>query len=159
MDKYYVYQHLDSGSVVYVGKGSFDRAWSLKRANEEHINWMKQKLPYLDVDIVESNLAEEDALEMERQLILKLQPKFNSFHTARDKTRLENQGKWLSTEKSRFGDPELQKELGKRAVKSPGHPNNVLLKCIHCNVEMNVGHIKRYHNDNCKKRVSINDTN
>jgi excinuclease UvrABC nuclease subunit len=160
LNNYYVYKHIDEdGVVVYVGKGRYDRAWSVYRSNLDHVNWLKLQLPNLKVLIWMSNLSETDALIEETRLIKEIQPKFNSFHTKKDTHRLLNQGKWLAKNKSRFNESDLQTELGKRAAKSPKHPNNTLFECIHCRAKMNLGHIKRYHNDNCKRRVSTNDTN
>lgn len=157
---FYVYQHIDTdGEIVYVGKGKYDRAWTVYRNNPEHVEWLKQNLPLPVVHIYARDLLEREALDLEKELIRTLQPKFNKFYTEADKQRLTSQGEWLATEKSRFNESELQKELGKRAAKSPNHPNNTLYKCIHCGVEMNLGHIKRYHNDNCKRRVESNELN
>lgn len=160
MDNYYVYQHIeDDGSIVYVGKGRYDRAWSVYRNNSEHVEWLKRKLPNLKVIIFKCDLSEDEALKEEKALIEKIQPLFNKFYTLKDKDRLSGQGAWLAKEKSRFKESELQSELGKRAAASPNHPNNKLYSCIHCGATMNLGHIKRYHNDNCKRRVENNDLN
>jgi len=160
MDNFYVYQHLDDeGNIVYIGKGRYARAWRHERRNSEHSKWMGEQLPFLKVCIVWSDLDETKALELERKMIEQLQPKFNTEYTKDGLSQRKAFGHWLHSNHSRFTEPELQKELGQRAAKSENHPNNKKLTCIHCGVIMNVGHIKRYHNDNCKQRVSINDTN
>lgn len=153
-NNYYVYQHLDeTGAIVYIGKGRYDRAWLVFRGNPEHAAWLKTQYPRLNVQFVATDLEEQDALKKERQLIKALQPKFNLFYTDRDSKRLIDQGKWLATEKSRFSESELQSELGKRAAQCRKHPNNVMHTCPHCRKTMNLGHIRRYHGDNCKRRV------
>ena len=155
---FYVYQHIGGdGEVVYVSKGKYDRAWSVYRNNPEHSTWLKENLPLPVIHIYAKDLLEKEALALERELIHSIQPRFNKFHTENDKLRLKSQGKWLATEKSRFKESELQKELGKRAAMSANHPNNTLHRCVHCGAEMNLGHIKRYHNDNCKRRAESND--
>jgi hypothetical protein len=160
VDNFYVYQHIDEdGSVVYVGKGRYARAWRHERRNPEHTKWMSEQLPFLNVKIAFCNCTSEQALALEKELIVKLQPKYNKDYTQKGLLGRQDFGKWLSNNHSRFHDSELQKELGKRAAQSENHPNNKLETCVHCGVSMNIGHIKRYHNDNCKKRVSTNDTN
>ncbi len=156
---YYVYQHVDAdGSIVYIGKGKYDRAWSIKR-QAEHATWMKQQDLFKVVSVIKNQLTEEEALEKESELILKYQPKFNRKGTEEDKAWRVSHGKWLSSNKSKFNDSEFQRKLGQRAACSEKHPNNQKGTCTHCGVTMNIGHIARYHNDNCKKRVSTNDTN
>ena len=39
---------------------------------------------------------------------------------------------------------------GKTSAKSPKHPNNTLVKCIHCGMKSTLPTISRWHNDNCK---------
>lgn len=39
---------------------------------------------------------------------------------------------------------------GKISAKSPKHPNNTLIKCIHCGMNATLPLISRWHNDNCK---------
>ena len=157
---FYVYKHVDAdGSVVYIGKGKHDRAWSVYRNNPEHVVWLTERKLHECVEIFSDELSEEEALQEEKELIKELQPKFNKHYTEKHLPTMRAHGSWLASEKSRFNESELQTELGIRAAKSPNHPNNRLGKCDHCKVEMNLGHISRYHNDNCKKRVSTNDTN
>jgi excinuclease UvrABC nuclease subunit len=158
VDNYYVYKHIDEdGSIVYVGKGRYSRAWRHERRNGEHSTWMAMRLPFLNVQIDAFNLDEVSAFRIEAELIVKLQPKFNVDKTEAGILRKKSFGKWLSETHSRFHDSELQRELGKRAVQSPNHPNKINMTCDHCGVTMLLGHIKRYHNDNCKKRVDNND--
>lgn len=155
---YYVYRHIDDdGSIVYIGKGKWDRAWVSSKRDEPHKTWMRNHLPNLNVDFVATGMDELNALELERALIKEFQPRFNKFYTKRDSARLKDQGVWLAKEKSRFNDSSLQKELGIRAASSGKHPNNRLISCSRCGVSMNIGHIKRYHNDNCKRRAELNE--
>jgi hypothetical protein len=67
---YYVYLHLDKvGKIFYVGKGTAKRAWSKDR----HPVWLKYVNERLNgdyiVEIFKDRLTEEDALEVEDQLI------------------------------------------------------------------------------------------
>lgn len=160
VNNYYVYQHIDEdGAIVYVGKGRYARAWRHEKRNKEHSNWMAEQLPLLNVKIVFMGCTEEQAFNLEKEMIQSLQPKFNSDYTERGYAKRQDFGKWLNENHSRFQDSELQKELGKRGAQSPNHPNNKMYTCVHCNAVMNLGHIKRYHNDNCKRRVESNELN
>jgi hypothetical protein len=160
LNNYYVYQHInEDGVVVYVGKGRYARAWRHEKRRKDHAEWMAEMLPLLEVKFKYINCSEQDAYKLEASLIKELQPIYNSDHTNWGDARRKGFGKWLSDNHSRFHDSNLQKDLGKRAAKSENHPNNRLEKCIHCGVEMNIGHIKRYHNDNCKWRVDTNEVN
>lgn len=157
---YYVYQHIDdNGKIVYIGKGKWDRAWSIKRRDNEHIEWIKSKLPYLKVLFVAEGLEEQIAYQIEKELIKKIMPKYNLFYTEANNERLIKQGKWLAEEKSLFKNSEFQRENARKALLSPNHPVNKKLTCFHCGFISNVGNIKRYHNDNCKERVKSNDLN
>lgn len=157
MNKYYVYRHVDNeGKVVYVGQGSYDRAWSLKRSSKDHVEWLKQRLPD-GVEIVDTGLDQKTSIEMETRMIEEIQPVYNSRHTLRGYQSMSDHGKWLAKEKSVFNNPDIQAELGKRAAASANHPNNQKHVCIHCGASMNMGHIARYHNDNCKRRAESNE--
>jgi len=159
MNNYYVYNHVDtSGEIVYIGKGRYSRAWVCSQRKVEHKAWMESELPFLKVVIVASGCSEIDALKIEKDLILTMAPKFNIDHTPIGINNRKAQGHWLSKNHSRFSDVTLQTELGKRGAESSKHPNKVLKVCDHCDAEMNLGHIARYHDDNCKQRVSANDT-
>jgi hypothetical protein len=160
VNNYYVYQHInEDGEIVYVGKGRYARAWRHEKRNPEHSSWMANQLPLLNVKIAFKDCTEEQAYKLEKEMIAELQPKFNKDHTERGYSLRKDFGKWLSENHSRFHDSDLQKELGQKAAQSPNHPNNKMYTCIHCNATMNLGHIKRYHNDNCKRRVEINELN
>jgi hypothetical protein len=77
-NKYYVYQQIDSdGVIVYVGKGSTGRAWDIKGRDKDHIQWMSEQLPFLNVVIVQANMIEREAFWLENDLIKKYNPKFN----------------------------------------------------------------------------------
>lgn len=68
---YYVYLHKDrvTGEVFYVGKGHGRRAWN---SNQRHYEWIK-KVELLsegwDVEIVQDNLTEIEAFELEAELV------------------------------------------------------------------------------------------
>jgi len=156
MNNYYVYQHVNQeGTIVYVGKGRYARAWRHERRQADHSEWMASQLPLLTVNFPLMNASDTEALAFEKEMIQKLQPKFNNDYT--EWSNRKEFGEWLSENHSRFKDSDLQKELGKRAAISSNHPNNTLHKCEHCDAVMNLGHIKRYHNDNCKRRIKLNE--
>lgn len=68
---YYVYVHKDSkGKIFYVGKGTGNRAWR----EDRHALWEKYVNEHLQgiyqVEILQDGLTEDDALELEWQLLL-----------------------------------------------------------------------------------------
>jgi transcriptional regulator with XRE-family HTH domain len=67
---YYVYEYLikDSLEVFYVGKGVAERAW--KDTRNSACEQLKKEYEW-DINIVQENLTEEEALELEKNLILK----------------------------------------------------------------------------------------
>jgi NUMOD3 motif len=67
MNNYYVYQYVrDDNTPYYIGKGKLDRAWkSHKRSNgSDPLPADKTK-----IQIIKENLTEEDAYDLEKQLI------------------------------------------------------------------------------------------
>jgi hypothetical protein len=76
--KYYVYQHILEGTVVYIGKGSGGRAWSKERVQQDHYEQLEQD--NIEVKIICSDLSEEEALAIERCLIKLRNPIFNTVH-------------------------------------------------------------------------------
>lgn len=70
---YYVYYHINplTKDIFYVGKGTKNRAYTLSSRGKHWINYVnKYGIP--EVEIVQSNLSEEQALELEKQLIKEL---------------------------------------------------------------------------------------
>jgi hypothetical protein len=74
--KHYVYYHINNETeeVFYIGKGKGDRAWS----NDRNVLWYK----YVDnysyrVSILCSDLSEEEALAIEKSMIILKQPVTN----------------------------------------------------------------------------------
>lgn len=79
MSHYYVYKQVDTnGEVVYVGKGSYSRAWDIKGRSSEHLLWMQKQLPNLHIIIVQEEMVEKEAFWLENDLIKELKPKFNN---------------------------------------------------------------------------------
>lgn len=82
--KFYVYVHIDprDKSTRYVGKGTGDRAWRLKRRSGKHKSWIKSLesnglVP--KIEIIEYFDLEKDALNKEAELIrhfMAIEPKF-----------------------------------------------------------------------------------
>ena len=69
---YYVYVHKDpNGEVFYVGKGTGRRAWSQDRDRVWH-RYVSEKLAgRYEVEIIKNGLNEEEALELESEIMLK----------------------------------------------------------------------------------------
>jgi len=76
--KFYVYQHILEGTVVYIGKGSGGRAWDKNRVQQDHYEQLEQD--NIEVKIICSDLSEEEALAIERCLIKLRNPIFNTVH-------------------------------------------------------------------------------
>ena len=129
-EKFYVYAHLDeTGAAVYLGSGCEGRAWECnksRRHNKEHRQWMEQRLPELDVQIIASRVTRKEAMALEAVLVRKLEPKFNIHNTSRMDTTAST----------------------KAMIKTL----SIKHECVHCGLQANAGLIKRWHNDNCKRR-------
>ncbi len=84
---HYVYVHInpDDFSIVYVGKGSKERAWNVRRrGSAPHSSFLNnlEALGYCPADwafVLYSGLTLREALDLERELILKIRPIFNRF--------------------------------------------------------------------------------
>ena len=74
---YYVYRHYLDDKIVYIGKGKTDRAWSKNRTSKDHIDIFDK----LKIDIFISGITEEEALCIEKALILLHKPIFNTVHS------------------------------------------------------------------------------
>lgn len=84
--KHYVYSHSDpvSGDLLYIGVGSYGRAWESRRYNrsEEHYRYLEYliSLGYTPADwvlILDKQLDKTTAHKKEYELIGKLKPRFN----------------------------------------------------------------------------------
>lgn len=74
--QYYVYIHKLNGVVVYIGKGSGERALKWYRTKPEHSELILNNS--IEIEIVANNLTEENALLIEDALIKRLNPRFNT---------------------------------------------------------------------------------
>lgn len=81
---YYLYRHVspEDETVVYVGVGTKDRAWQYQNRQPDHKNWLDQLFEQgftLDaiVQIDETSLSKEQALEIELGRINDLKPTYN----------------------------------------------------------------------------------
>ena len=89
MEQYYVYQHIDpdTGELLYIGMGSYERAWlcrgsNRKKNHQERLNELFS-LGYTMQDVVSimaSGLNKIDALNLEFTKIEKFKPKFNNLN-------------------------------------------------------------------------------
>ena len=71
MNNYYVYIHkTKDGIPFYVGKGKGKRAWS----NARNTNWKEfvNQIGEYDIELPHTNLSEEKALDIEKELIAKI---------------------------------------------------------------------------------------
>lgn len=82
MSIYYVYGHYLDNKLVYVGKGTNNRAWSGKRYNSDHQSWAHKQIMSNNwgncVKILKSNLSSKEAYAEEKALIEELEPMWNS---------------------------------------------------------------------------------
>jgi hypothetical protein len=84
LDSSYVYVHIDptSGTVVYVGKGCGERAWSNGRRAGAHLFFLRNlsRMGYCPAHwafVLMSGLTDMEAHKTEHALIQKLTPMFN----------------------------------------------------------------------------------
>jgi hypothetical protein len=84
VDSSYVYVHIDptTGSVVYVGKGRGERAWSNGRRKGPHLRFLQNLsrmgfCPAHWAFILVTGLTDTEAHKTEHALIQKLAPMFN----------------------------------------------------------------------------------
>ena len=95
MGDYYVYLHLDQDAIVYVGKGTGDRAYrSGNRGSSEHSDFLNSKFnegASDHVQIVEYGLTEKGALALEAELLKDSDYRFNRTHTEEWYSRLREQ--------------------------------------------------------------------
>lgn len=76
MKVFYVYWHTINDEIVYVGKGTGDRAWSTNRS-QTWIDTMESIDYDYQVDIVKTYFDEDAAYQHEAQLIKELNPRLN----------------------------------------------------------------------------------
>lgn len=77
VDNHYVYKHVDKGEIVYIGKGTKERAWSSHTRFPQHKDWVENCNAFEDIQAIETNLTEKEATTLERALIHEIKPKFN----------------------------------------------------------------------------------
>lgn len=78
-NRYYVYAHINNeGEIVYVGKGSYDRAWNIKGRDTPHQEWMMNTLPNINILFLKEDLIEKEAFWAENEFIKQYKPKFNN---------------------------------------------------------------------------------
>jgi hypothetical protein len=132
MKEFYIYGHYDEGELVYIGMGQKGRAFDCRsdstRQSNEHTMFMTKKLNNGDVSFVKFlhlHLSKEQAQKLEKELILKHDPKYNLAYTNRRKVyKGQDNAKSILTEEDVFvlkyfampcsfsGRKELAKHLG-----------------------------------------------
>tara|TARA_R110000823_G_C15559645_1_gene460350 strand:- start:36 stop:491 length:456 start_codon:yes stop_codon:yes gene_type:complete len=75
LDGFYVYKHTVDNEVVYIGKGSGDRMYSINRTSGEHTKIIKDG--GVNFKIISNGMTNEIALILEKELIKFYQPVFN----------------------------------------------------------------------------------
>ena len=95
MNKYYVYQHVDSdGTIVYVGMGSGSRVWRVDGRTPEHKQWMLSKMPsQFKWNIVDEGLTQQEAFAVEHKLLLSDDFRFNLYSKSRRPKPPSNESK------------------------------------------------------------------
>ena len=88
--KFYVYQHTNplTGEILYIGKGSYERAW-LCRSGNRNLEYSKYLNEFLDngytlfdiFTILHKGLTNKESEKLESELIEKFQPIFNKHQT------------------------------------------------------------------------------
>ena len=101
MNKYYVYGHLETetGQVVYIGKGCAGRAWNTNMRSEEHISWMESHDLWQCVFSYATGLSNEEAYELESDLIKEHSPVFNKY--LKNQEEDQHKRKYTKQEKSK----------------------------------------------------------
>jgi excinuclease UvrABC nuclease subunit len=68
---------MDNDEVVYVGMGTFGRAWTSIGRRAGHLEWLEARLPDLEIVFVEKGLSASAASALEKELIRTYMPRFN----------------------------------------------------------------------------------
>jgi hypothetical protein len=174
---YYVYAYLRiDGSPYYIGKGLGNRAWKHCKNDVVH--------PPGDVSrivILENNLTNIGALAIERRMIKWYGRMDNGTGILRNKTDGGEGGNGAIRKpftdthrdnlrkawKTRAPVTEETRNKLKLARVGKSSPNKGLAvgynkgkklktyKCVYCNVETTGGNLNRWHNDNCKQKISF----
>lgn len=73
MSNYYVYFHINpiTNTIFYIGKGKGKRAFTKNNRNKHWYNTVNKYRGFI-VDIIESNLTEEEAFQIEKKYISKI---------------------------------------------------------------------------------------
>ena len=79
---HYVYAQLDEGEPVYIGVGKYGRAWETRTGSRkpDHAEWMKSKLPEMEIQWIATGLDKAEAHKFEAILINKVRPRFNKLY-------------------------------------------------------------------------------
>ena len=166
--RYYVYAHYDTTGIVYIGKGSTDRAYVATHRHPDHRDFMVSCIEgeVKFVDMIARGLSEKEALSFERGLISQIQPKWNAHFGPLKIKKPKSLGK-KRPEHSDFmvayyrSNPHQSKgkpapavvESNRRRKGETRHRSTYT--CPHCHLEGKGPNMKRYHFDNCKELQDV----
>lgn len=109
-EKYYIYYHVEplTEEIVYIGIGTYDRAWQVNNRSKEHKEWLRQKYNeswLLDVLvwIVDMDLPKEQALIEELKYIDDHRPRFNKNYKLNAVCKLSKEDFELATQLRKEG--------------------------------------------------------
>ena len=111
---YYVYAwyFIDNGEIFYIGKGKNERFKSLNRRNNFFKNIIKKYKDNIDIKIIEKNLSEFNAFELEKKLIKEYKEKGQCIANFHEGGRGGNTGNYDNVERSKKLSEAAKKRVG-----------------------------------------------
>lgn len=118
----YVYLHINpiNNEVIYVGVGTKDRAWHYRVSMSRHkehtkfLNYLTEQghIPSDWVEVVERGLSKEDARLVEKRLISKYNPTFNTHKGQGSCINMQMKEKALQLKEEGIVGSQAAKQLG-----------------------------------------------
>ena len=108
----YAWYYKDTNKVFYIGKGKNDRYKSMQRRNSYFINIVNKEQDNVDVRFIKTDLNEEDAFSLERQLIKEYKEKGECKANFHEGGCGGNTGNYDSPERSRKLSEAAKKRIG-----------------------------------------------